>query len=220
VRWKHPEKGMMSPALFIPFAEESGQILPIGNWVLETACSQLAKWESIPSMNHLILAVNVSALQFRQTEFIDTVLATIKRTGANPKRLKLELTESMLIENVDDIIQKMLALKVHGIGFSLDDFGTGYSSLSFLKRLPLDQLKIDQSFIRDVHSDPNGAAIAKTIVSLGKSLGLNVIAEGVETHEQREFLANAGCFAYQGYLFSRPLTLVDFEELANITVNS
>jgi diguanylate cyclase (GGDEF)-like protein/PAS domain S-box-containing protein len=218
VRWKHPEKGMMSPALFIPFAEESGQILPIGNWVLETACNQLAIWEKIPSMCHLMLAVNVSALQFRQVDFIDHVLTIIDRTGANPRRLKLELTESMLIENVDDIIQKMLALKVHGIGFSLDDFGTGYSSLSFLKRLPLDQLKIDQSFIRDVHSDPNGAAIAKTIVSLGKSLGLNVIAEGVETTEQREFLANAGCFAYQGYLFSRPLTIQDFEEMAGAMI--
>ncbi|PRC91299.1 EAL domain-containing protein [Solimicrobium silvestre] len=214
VRWKHPEQGMMSPALFIPFAEESGLILPIGNWVLETACNQLAAWGKLPNMRKLVLAVNVSALQFRQPDFIETVLAIIERSGANPHRLKLELTESMLVENVDDIIQKMLTLKAHGLGFSLDDFGTGYSSLSFLKRLPLDQLKIDQSFIRDVHSDPNGAAIAKTIVSLGKSLGLNVIAEGVETSEQREFLANAGCFAYQGYLFSRPLAIQDFEELA------
>lgn len=218
VRWKHPTKGMMSPALFIPFAEESGQILPIGNWVLETACKQLAHWEKIPTMRHLMLAVNVSALQFRQVDFMDTVLATIERTGANPRRLKLELTESMLIENVDDIIQKMLALKVHGIGFSLDDFGTGYSSLSFLKRLPLDQLKIDQSFIRDVHSDSNGAAIAKTIIALGKGLGLNIIAEGVETAEQRDFLANAGCYAYQGYLFGRPLSIQDFEEMAGAII--
>ncbi len=214
VRWEHPEKGMMSPALFIPFAEESGQILAIGNWVLETACAKLAQWEKTSSLCDLMLAVNVSALQFRQADFMDTVLSIIERTGANPRRLKLELTESMLVENVEDIIQKMLALKVHGIGFSLDDFGTGYSSLSFLKRLPLDQLKIDQSFIRDVHSDPNGASIAKTIVSLGKSLGLNVIAEGVETAEQREFLTNAGCYAYQGYLFSRPLAIHDFEKLA------
>ena len=214
VRWKHPEKGMMSPALFIPFAEASGQILPIGNWVLETACRQLAAWGATPVMRELVLAVNVSALQFRQTDFIETVLTVIRRTGANPRRLKLELTESMLVENVDDIIQKMLSLKVHGIGFSLDDFGTGYSSLSFLKRLPLDQLKIDQSFIRDVHNDPNGAAIAKTIVSLGHSLGLIVIAEGVETAEQREFLANAGCHAYQGYLFSQPLALQEFETMA------
>jgi len=219
VRWKHPVKGMMSPALFIPFAEESGQILAIGNWVLETACVQLASWKNNPAMNDLMLAVNVSALQFRQTDFIDTVRNIIQRTGANPYRLKLELTESMLVENVDDIIQKMLTLKAHGIGFSLDDFGTGYSSLSFLKRLPLDQLKIDQSFIRDVHSDPNGAAIAKTIVALGKSLGLHVIAEGVETREQRDFLTNAGCYAYQGYLFSRPLTLIDFEELADDLIN-
>ncbi len=213
LRWKHPLQGMMSPALFIPFAEETGLILPVGNWVLETTCNLLASWEKIDKMNKLVLAVNVSALQFRQADFIETVLNILARTGANPRRLKLELTESMLIENLDDIIEKMLALKEHGVGFSLDDFGTGFSSLSFLKRLPLDQLKIDQSFIRDVHSDPNGAAIAKTIVSLGKSLGLNVIAEGVETEEQREFLANAGCHAYQGYLFSRPLPLADFEEL-------
>ena len=214
VRWEHPQKGMMSPALFIPFAEETGLILPIGNWVLETACNQLALWEKIPKLNMLVLAVNVSALQFKQADFVDTVVNIIQRSGANPQRLKLELTESMLIENVDDIIEKMLALKKHGVEFSLDDFGTGFSSLSFLKRLPLDQLKIDQSFIRDVHNDPNGAAIAKTIVSLGKSLGLSVIAEGVETTEQREFLFNAGCHAYQGYLFSRPIALGAFEELA------
>ena len=214
VRWQHPVQGMMSPALFIPFAEETGLILPLGNWVLETACKLLASWEKIPRMNKLVLAVNVSALQFRQSDFIETVVNIIHKSGANPQRLKLELTESMLIENLDDIIHKMLSIKELGVGFSLDDFGTGFSSLSFLKRLPLDQLKIDQSFIKDVHSDPNGAAIAKTIVALGKSLGLNVIAEGVETVEQREFLSNAGCHAYQGYLFSRPLALTEFEELA------
>lgn len=217
LRWQHPEQGLMSPALFIPVAEESGLIIPIGNWVLESACKQLALWEQMRdegSLRELVLAVNVSALQFKQSDFIDTVLSTIRRTGANPHRLKLELTESMLIDNVDDVIQKMVVLKKHGIRFSLDDFGTGYSSLSSLKRLPLDQLKIDQSFIHDVHSDPTGAAIAETIVSLGKSLGLNVIAEGVETAEQHKFLANAGCFTYQGYLFSYPMTIQDFEGFA------
>lgn len=214
VRWQHPVKGLLSPALFIPFAEESGQILAIGNWVLEKACDQLALWAKDARYEHLTLAVNVSALQFRQMDFIDTVLSAIDRSRANPRRLKLELTESMLIENVDDIIHKMLTLKLIGIGFSLDDFGTGYSSLSFLKRLPLDQLKIDQSFIRDVHSDPNGAAIASTIVALGKSLGLHVIAEGVETNEEREFLHSAGCHCFQGYLFSRPLALREFETMA------
>ena len=214
VRWQHPLKGMLSPALFIPFAEESGQILAIGHWVLEKACEQLALWAKDARYEHLTLAVNVSALQFRQMDFIDTVLSTIDRSRANPRRLKLELTESMLIENVDDIIHKMLTLKLIGIGFSLDDFGTGYSSLSFLKRLPLDQLKIDQSFIRDVHSDPNGAAIAGTIVALGKSLGMHVIAEGVETNEEREFLHSAGCHSFQGYLFSRPLALREFETMA------
>lgn len=214
LRWKHPEQGLMSPNLFIPFAEETGLILPIGNWVLETACNQLALWKKIPDKRHLVLAVNVSALQFKQADFINTVLNIIRRTGANPHRLKLELTESMLIENVDDIIKKMLILKKYGIRFSLDDFGTGYSSLSSLKRLPLDQLKIDQSFIHDVQSDPTGAAIAETIVSLGKSLKLNVIAEGVETTEQHQFLSNAGCFTYQGYLFSRPLAIQEFEGFA------
>lgn len=214
LRWEHPKQGLLLPDLFISFAEETGLILPIGNWVLETACKQLALWEKMPNKSGLVLAVNISALQFRQVDFINKVMGILQRTGANPHRLKLELTESMLIENVDNIIQKMLELKKIGILFSLDDFGTGYSSLSSLKHLPLDQLKIDQSFIDDVVSDHSGAAITTTIVSLGKSLGLNVIAEGVETLAQRNFLVGAGCFAYQGYLFSRPLTLHEFEIFA------
>jgi EAL domain-containing protein (putative c-di-GMP-specific phosphodiesterase class I) len=165
-------------------------------------------------MAHLTLAVNVSARQFRQPDFVDEVLAILKKTGANPQRLKLELTESMLVHNVEEIIKKMLALKAKGVGFSLDDFGTGYSSLSYLKRLPLDQLKIDQSFVRDVLVDPNDAAIARTIVALGENLGMEVIAEGVETEAQRDFLANSGCNAYQGYFFSRPLSIDGFEAFA------
>jgi predicted signal transduction protein with EAL and GGDEF domain len=214
IRWRHPRRGMVSPAEFIPLAEETGLILPLGHWVLETACTQLASWAGEPRLSHLTVAVNVSAHQFRQDDFVEEVLAVLKITGANPQRLKLELTESMLVHNVEEIIEKMFALKAKGIGFSLDDFGTGYSSLSYLKRLPLDQLKIDQSFVRDVLIDPNDAAIARTIVALAQSLGLGVIAEGVETLAQRDFLANVGCHSYQGYLFSRPLPQGDFVRLA------
>ena len=214
VRWGHPQRGMVLPADFIFLAEETGLILPLGQWVLETACTQLAVWATRPEMAHLTLAVNVSAHQFSQNDFVDQVLGVLNDTGANPQRLKLELTESLLLENVQNVIEKMFALKAKGVGFSLDDFGTGYSSLSYLKRLPLDQLKIDQSFVRDVLSDPNDAAIAKTIVALAKSLGLSVIAEGVETEAQKDCLTNLGCHAYQGYFFSRPLSLDGFEEFA------
>lgn|GEM_PF-6235065 len=214
VRWQHPERGMVSPADFIPLAEESRLILPLGQWVLETACWQLAKWAAHPDMSHLTVSVNVSAYQFHQADFVDQVLDVLNKTGANPQLLKLELTESLLVSKVEEIIEKMFALKVKGVGFSLDDFGTGYSSLSYLKRLPLDQLKIDQSFVRDVLTDSNDATIAKTVIVLGQSLGLNVIAEGVETAEQQNFLAGAGCHAYQGYFFSKPLPLKSFEEYA------
>ena len=214
MRWQHPEQGLVSPALFIPLAEETGLILPMGKWVMEAACTQLAKWAIHPRLAELTIAVNVSVRQFRQTDFVDQVLEALQRTGANPRQLKLELTESLLAENMGDIIQKMFALKGKGVGFSLDDFGTGYSSLSYLKRLPLDQLKIDQSFVRDVLNDSDDAAIARTIVALGQSLGMAVIAEGVETEEQREVLASLGCHAYQGNLFSRPLPVEDFEVFA------
>lgn len=211
VRWLHPQRGLVSPAEFIPLAEETGLILPLGRWILETACAQLAVWATQPEMAPLTLAVNVSARQFNAPDFVSQVLALLDSTGANPARLKLELTESLLVHNVQEIIEKMEALKAKGIGFSLDDFGTGYSSLSYLKRLPLDQLKIDQSFVRDVLTDQNDAAIAKTIVALADSLGLDVIAEGVETQAQREFLKQAGCHAYQGYFFSRPLPIEGFD---------
>jgi diguanylate cyclase (GGDEF)-like protein/PAS domain S-box-containing protein len=211
LRWRHPQRGLVPPNEFIPLAEETGVILPLGHWVLETACTQLARWAGRPEQAHLTLAVNVSVHQFRQPDFVKQVLAVIKSTGADPRQLKLELTESLLVDNVEEIIEKMFALKAKGVGFSLDDFGTGYSSLSYLKRLPLDQLKIDRSFVRDVLIDPNDAAIAKTIVALAQSLGLGVIAEGVESAAQRDFLASSGCHAYQGYFFSRPLPLEDFE---------
>jgi EAL domain-containing protein (putative c-di-GMP-specific phosphodiesterase class I) len=213
IRWQHPQRGVVSPATFIPLAEETGLILPLGAWVLETACQQLVAWATNPACAHLSIAVNVSARQFRQPDFVEQVLAVIDRCGANPHQLKLELTESLLLDDVEEMIAKMSALKTRGIGFSLDDFGTGYSSLSYLKRLPLDQLKIDQSFVRDLLTDPNDVAIAHTIVALAQSLGLSVIAEGVETEAQQDCLAVQGCLAYQGYLFSRPLPVSDFERL-------
>jgi diguanylate cyclase (GGDEF)-like protein/PAS domain S-box-containing protein len=221
LRWRHPVRGMVSPLEFIGLAEETGQILVLGNWVLETACQQLLAWARDPLLAHLSLAVNVSARQFSEPDFAAYLLGLLDHTGANPKNLKLELTESMLVDNLEDIVTKMSKLRERGIGFSLDDFGTGYSSLSYLKRLPLDQLKIDQSFVRDVLVDANDAAIARTIVSLAQSLGLSVIAEGVETEEQRDFLAQNGCHAYQGYLFSRPLAQQDFEKflISNLTIH-
>ncbi len=212
LRWLHPRRGLVSPADFIPLAEETGLIVPMGQWVLDTACHQLARWADQPQMSLLTIAVNVSVVQFTQLDFVDQVLEMLKLSGAEPSRLKLELTESLLVDKVEEIVSKMTTLKSHGVGFALDDFGTGYSSLAYLKRLPLDQLKIDQSFVRDVLIDPNDASIAKTIVSLAQSLGLGVIAEGVETQAQMDFLAAAGCRAYQGYLFSRPIPLAEFEE--------
>ncbi|MFA6444489.1 MAG: EAL domain-containing protein, partial [Sterolibacterium sp.] len=212
VRWLHPQRGMVSPAEFIPLAEDTGLILPLGQWVLQTACDQLALWATRPEMAHLTIAVNISARQFRRKDFVDQVTAVLDQSGANPQRLKLELTESLLVHDVEDVIAKMAALKVKGVGFSLDDFGTGYSSLSYLKRLPLDQLKIDQGFVRDILTDPNDAAIAMMVVALAESLGLAVIAEGVENEAQRDFLARNGCHSYQGYLFSRPLPVSEFEE--------
>jgi diguanylate cyclase (GGDEF)-like protein/PAS domain S-box-containing protein len=211
LRWLDPKRGMVSPAEFIPVAEQSGLILPLGQWVLETACNELVRWASNPLMADLTAAVNVSARQFQQNTFVDDVLDTLKRTGADPKHLKLELTESMLVNDIEGVIVKMRALKGYGVNFSLDDFGTGYSSLAYLKRLPLYQLKIDQSFVRDILVDANDAAIARMVIALAISMGLAVIAEGVETEGQRDYLSKEGCQAYQGYLFSKPLPLAEFE---------
>ncbi len=204
VRWKHHSRGMVPPAQFIGLAETTGLILPLGKWVLETACEQLVLWSTSPETTRWTLSVNVSAPQFAQPNFVQQVQQALEKTGANPNRLKLELTESMLVNDVDDIIAKMHTIKNSGVGFSLDDFGTGYSSLTYLKRLPLDQLKIDQSFVHDVLTDPSDAVIARTIVALGHSLGLTVIAEGVETVAQAAFLAEIGCDAFQGYYYGRP----------------
>ncbi len=213
LRWRHPERGLVPPNDFIPLAEDTGLIVPLGQWVLETACLQLAAWSHRADMADLTMAVNVSAKQFGLPNIVDLVLEAVNRAGVPRNKLKLELTESLLLENTDAVVEKMVALKAQGIGFSLDDFGTGYSSLAYLKRLPLDQLKIDRSFVCEVLTDPNDAAIARTIVALGTSLGLAVIAEGVETEAQRDFLADNNCWAYQGYLFSRPLPLDEFEKL-------
>ena len=220
LRWPHPERGIIPPGEFIPLAEETGLILPLGHWVLERACRQLATWSAQVAMAPLTIAVNVSARQFHHDDFVDQVLAVLGRTGANPSRLKLELTESLLVDNVESVIAKMSVLRTHGVGFSLDDFGTGYSSLSYLKRLPLAQLKIDQGFVRDILTDPNDAAIAKMVIVLAESMGLSVIAEGVESQAQRDFLAEHGCHAYQGYLFGRPLPLEMFERAANRSSDS
>jgi diguanylate cyclase (GGDEF)-like protein/PAS domain S-box-containing protein len=216
LRWNHPQLGFISPAEFIPIAEETGLILPIGDWVLRTACLQLKAWENTSLTKDLQLAVNVSARQFSQPNFVKQVCKILVQTGANAKLLKLELTESLVMLNVSETIEKMEALKLLGIRFSMDDFGTGYSSLSYLKKLPLSQLKIDQSFVSDLITDPNDAAIIETIIGMAHNLRLNVIAEGVETEEQRICLERLGCLTYQGYLFSRPVPVAEFEKLLNV----
>jgi EAL domain-containing protein (putative c-di-GMP-specific phosphodiesterase class I) len=211
LRWQHPERGLISPAQFIPMAEESGLIIPIGLWVLQTACAQLKAWQGDARTQRLTMAVNVSAKQFRSPDFVAQVENTLVETNAKPALLKLELTESIVLEDVEGTIAKMRELKRVGVSFSMDDFGTGYSSLQYLKRLPLDQIKIDQSFVRDIVTDTNDAAIVQTIIAMSEVLGLNVIAEGVETEAQREFLDLRGCHAFQGFLYGRPAPLQDFE---------
>jgi predicted signal transduction protein with EAL and GGDEF domain len=212
VRWQHPQRGMVSPAEFIGAAEICGLILPLGRWILQEACAQLVRWAAQPAMAHVSLAVNVSARQFRHPDFVQDVLAVLDATGAPAQRLELELTESQVVDDVQAVISKMNVLKFRGVRFSLDDFGTGYSSLSHLKRLPLDQLKIDQSFVRDLLTDPDDAAIVKTIVALGRALELDVIAEGVETSEQRTALEQLGCHLHQGYFLARPGTAQALEQ--------
>jgi diguanylate cyclase (GGDEF)-like protein/PAS domain S-box-containing protein len=213
LRWEHPKHGLILPNRFIPLAEDIGLIVPLGLWVLETACAQLKIWQNEASACGLTLAVNVSSKQFRQPDFVAKVQQAILANDINPSRLKLEMTESIVLENVEDTIAKMLELKLLGISFSMDDFGVGYSSLSYLKRLPLNQIKIDQSFVRDITSDPNDAAIVQTIIEMTKTLGLSVIAEGVETEAQRKSLDMRGCHFFQGYLFSKPVPIELFEKL-------
>ncbi|RFC33148.1 MAG: diguanylate cyclase/phosphodiesterase with PAS/PAC sensor(s) [Candidatus Nitrotoga sp. MKT] len=212
LRWIHPERGLILPEQFIPLAEKTGLIVPIGLWVLQTACAQIKDWSGNPATSSLQLALNASALELRQPDFVEHVRQAISTTGINPALLKIELTESQLIDNISDTVAKMNALKALGIRFSMDDFGTAYSSLAYLKQLPLDQLKIDQTFVRDLGDNSSNAALVQAIVLMGRTFGLDVIAEGVEIEAQLEFLNLHGCHAYQGYLFSRPLPLEEFEE--------
>lgn len=213
IRWIHPQRGLVSPIKFIPIAEESLMILDIGQWVLETACQQLALWSNDEQRCNLMLAVNVSAKQFKLIDFVDKVEAVIKEHRINPSRLKLELTESVVMDDVTDIAAKMHNLKAIGVGLSMDDFGTGYSSLSYLKQLPLDQIKIDQSFVNDIATNPSDAIMVRTVIDMAHNFRLNVIAEGVETEAQLEFLKKNGCLAYQGSLFSKPVPIAEFEAL-------
>lgn len=214
IRWVHPQRGMISPAHFIPVAEESALILNIGDWVLDEACRQIALWSNNAKMCDLVLAVNISAQQFKQTHFVDQVIAAIHKHGIDPSRLKLELTESVALDDITDVIaKKNLLRQTVGVTLSLDDFGTGFSSLSYLKRLPLDQIKIDQSFVRDITTDKSDAVMVKTIIDMAQNFSLNVIAEGVETEAQLAFLKQHECKAYQGYLFSKPLPIEQFDAL-------
>jgi diguanylate cyclase (GGDEF)-like protein len=213
IRWLHPQRGFISPANFIPLAESNGAILKIGQWVLDSACRQLNIWQQAPDTRNLTLSVNVSAKQFGQTDFISQVIMTIQQHNINPARLKLELTESLLQDNIEYVIAKMKELEDIGIQFSLDDFGTGYSSLQYLKQLPLYQLKIDKSFVDTLVINNSDQAIVRTIIAMAQSLGLSVIAEGVETKEQQQCLLTEGCDLYQGYLFGKPMPIDQFEAL-------
>jgi diguanylate cyclase (GGDEF)-like protein len=216
IRWQHPKRGLMLPSQFIPLAEETGLIQPIGQWVFETACSQLNAWQENSRTRHLILSVNVSARQFRQTNFVRQVQSIVRHNAINPNLLKLELTEGVLMENINDVNAAMNALNEIGIKFSLDDFGKGYSSLQYLKQLPLDQLKIDRSFVRDLASNSSDRAIVRTIIAMARSLNLGVIAEGVETETQKNLLKQKGCTNFQGYLFGKPVPIGQFETLLTL----
>jgi diguanylate cyclase (GGDEF)-like protein len=216
LRWDCPGRGQVPPAVFIPLAEQIGLIKSLGNWVLEAACQTLVHWAALPALSHLTLSINVSPKQFQMPDFVQSVMQCLERSGARPDRLKLELTEGMLIHDLRDVNTKMASLKAQGIGLSLDDFGTGYSSLNYLRRLSLNQLKIDQTFVQNVLTNDNDAAVTRTIVALGQSLGLEVLAEGVETLAQKDFLMQIGCHAFQGYFFSKPLPLTAFESFVTL----
>jgi len=213
-RWHHPVRGWISPAEFIPVAEHTGLIVPLGRMILDKACCQMARWMKDPPAPNFTMAINVSVRQFHEPGFVDDVLETMEKTGVEPGRIHLELTESMLLEDMETSMSTMSALKAQGVRFSLDDFGTGYSSLAYLKNLPLDQLKIDQTFVRNMENDPNDAAIVHAIIGIAESLALDVVAEGVETEPARQLLAEYGCLRYQGYLFSPPVPAGEFEALA------
>lgn len=210
IRWQHPQRGLLAPGEFIDHAENTGLIIPIGQWVLEQTAARLRQWKDDPLFGDVGLAVNISQKQFSQTSFVAEILGLIERHGIDAQRLELELTETLIVRDMEDLTRKMTALVEHGVRFSLDDFGTGFSSLSHLKRLPLSKLKIDRSFIFDVLTDANSETIVRTVIALGQSMGMTVIAEGVETEAQRRFLADNGCSQFQGYLLGRPMPLADF----------
>ncbi|HEY1029716.1 MAG TPA: EAL domain-containing protein [Pseudomonas sp.] len=210
IRWQHPQRGLLAPGEFIDHAENTGLIIPIGQWVLEQTAARLRQWRDDPLFTELGLAVNISQKQFSQQSFVAEILGLIERHGIDARRLELELTETLIVHDMEDLTRKMTALVEHGVRFSLDDFGTGFSSLSHLKRLPLSKLKIDRSFIFDVLTDANSETIVRTVIALGQSMGMTVIAEGVETEAQRRFLADNGCSQFQGYLLGRPMPLDDF----------
>ena len=213
IRWRHPERGLIPPGVFIGVAEESELIIPMGNWVLRTACEQLTAWDVEPAFKHVQISVNVSARQFRQHDFVARVIEVLRETGAKPHLLKLELTESLMLDNVKDTIEKIEQLKTKGVRFSVDDFGTGYSSLAYLTQLPLDQLKIDQSFVRNMGVKHTDDVIVQTIIGMAQNLELDVIAEGVETQEQKDCLAEYGCQFFQGYLLAKPAPVSQIEKL-------
>lgn len=210
IRWQHPQRGLLAPGEFIDHAENTGLIIPIGQWVLEQTAARLRQWQDDPLYSDLSLAVNISQKQFGQASFVAEILGLIERHDIDAQHLELELTETLIVRDMEDLTRKMSALVERGVRFSLDDFGTGFSSLSHLKRLPLSKLKIDRSFICDVLTDANSETIVRTVIALGQSMGMTVIAEGVETEAQRDFLADNGCLRYQGYLFGRPMQLADF----------
>jgi EAL domain-containing protein (putative c-di-GMP-specific phosphodiesterase class I) len=212
IRWHRPGLGMISPARFIPLAEETGLIVPIGEWVLRTACAQNKAWQDA-GLPTCCVSVNLSARQFKQPELADMVAAVLRETGLEPQHLDLELTESLVMSGAEQFISKLQALNAMGVRLSIDDFGTGYSSLSYLKRFPINTLKIDQSFVRDIVTDVDDAAITRSVISLGHSLNLKVIAEGVETDAQLAYLRRHGCDEMQGYLFSRPVPAAEFEQM-------
>ena len=217
LRWQHPRRGMVAPDTFIPLAEEIGMILPIGDWVIEQACAQLKRWEMMPALRHLVVSVNVSPRQLGQPWFVEQVKEMLEKYGVRPERLKLELTESFILDDVEEAIAKMNELRDIGIRFAMDDFGTGYSSLAYLNRLPLEQLKIDQSFIRDIARDKHSSIMVRTIINIANNFGLGVIAEGVETDDQLAFLRQYGCNRYQGYLFGKPVPVGEFEQRCRAT---
>jgi EAL domain-containing protein (putative c-di-GMP-specific phosphodiesterase class I) len=216
LRWDNKKLGRVSPGEFIPLAEESGLIVSIGEWVLKTACARLKLWESNPLTRNLELAVNVSVRQFMELEFVEKTKNIIKQSDINPARLKIEITESMISENIETIIEIIKKLKSLGIKFSMDDFGTGYSSLSNLKRIPLDQIKIDQSFVCDLSTSSQDRSIVRTIIAMAQSLNFEIIAEGVETEEQRNLLIHKGCHNFQGYLFGKPVAVDEFEQMLKL----